>query len=286
MRACPGLFACWLLIPAICTGQTDGTRMEERTAAQLRATRQDSRSLPDSPGRVQAVAQPGDHSNDRLLWTLPNYLTVQSAQHVPPLTAREKFSIVARSSFDRVEYPYVAFLAGISQAMNSEPGYGQGAAGYGKRYGAAFADNTIENFMTGAILPSAFHQDPRYFQLGRGSFKQRAAYAVSRLFVTRSDRGYDQFNVSELLGSAITAGIGNAYRPAEDRTIGHTIGVWLSQLGWDALAITGKEFWPDIRRKLQKRRATHISQDSSEKYVNGRVAGPLQSAPAWAGHTQ
>jgi hypothetical protein len=41
----------------------------------------------------------------------------------------------------------------------------RGATGYAKRYGAQFADGTIENFMTKAILPSLLHQDPRYFQL-------------------------------------------------------------------------------------------------------------------------
>ncbi|MFZ0636107.1 MAG: hypothetical protein WAM08_11350, partial [Candidatus Acidiferrales bacterium] len=123
-------------------------------------------------------------SNDRLFWTLPNFLTVENAGQVPPLTAGQKFKVVARSSFDYVEYPWYGFLAGLSQAENSEPGYGQGAQGYAERYGAAFADGTIENFMVGAVVPSLIHQDPRYFQLGKGGFWHRAGYAVSRIFIT------------------------------------------------------------------------------------------------------
>src|SRR4029077_17323752 len=96
-------------------------------------------------------------SKDRLFFALPNFLTLETRQ-VSPLTTGQKFKAVTRSAFDYVEYPWYAFLAGISQAEHSEPGYGQGAAGYGKRYGAAFADGTMESFMTGAILPSLLRQ--------------------------------------------------------------------------------------------------------------------------------
>jgi len=190
-------------------------------------------------------------SNDRLFYTLPNFLTVQNAGQLPPLTSAQKFKVVARSSFDYVEYPWYGALAGISQAENSEPGYGQGAAGYGKRYGAAFADGTIENFMTGAILPSLLRQDPRFYQSGSGTFWHRTGYAVSRIFVTRTDSGGEQFNYSEIFGSAIAAGISTySYHPRADQTLPNTLSVWGTQVGYDMLTIVVKEFWPDIRRKI------------------------------------
>jgi len=207
----------------------------------------------DDQSRRSPEEQSGT-SKDRLFWTLPNFLTVENAAQIPPLTTGQKYKVVARSSFDPVEYPYVGFLAGISQAQNSEPGYGQGAAGYGKRYGAAFADNTIENFMTGAVLPSLLRQDPRYYQSGKGSFLHRAGYSISRIFVTRTDSGHNQFNVSEVAGAAIAAGISNAYHPAGDRTVSNTMSVWWTQIGWDAVATVVKEFWPDIRRKVHKKK--------------------------------
>jgi len=192
-------------------------------------------------------------SNDRLFWTLPNFLTVRS-QNIPPLSTGTKFKVVARGTFDPVEYGYIAFLAGISQAADSEPGYGQGAAGYGKRYGAAFADNAIENFMTGAILPSLLKQDPRFYQSGRGGFGRRVEYAISRIFITRSDAGHTQFNFSEVVGSAISAGISTySYHPSGDRTVGNAMSVWGTQVGWDTVTIVVKEFWPDIHRKLTKK---------------------------------
>jgi len=159
------------------------------------------------------IAGPGT-SNDRLFFTLPNFLTLENSGKVPPLTSKQKFAVVVRGSFDYVQYPWYAFLSGISQAENSEPGYGQGWEGYGKRFGAALADGTIENFMTGAILPSVLHQDPRYFQSGHGSFTRRTFYAVSRTLITRGDNGKNEFNYSEVVGGAMSAAISTySYHP-------------------------------------------------------------------------
>lgn len=194
-------------------------------------------------------------SNDRLFYTLPNFLTLENAAQMPPLTTGEKFKVVARGTFDYVEFPWYAALAGISQAQNSEARYGQGAAGYGKRYGAAFADGTIENFMVGAVFPSLLKQDPRFYQSGEGTFWHRTGYAISRIFVTRTDSGHQQFNFSEFLGSALAAGISTySYHPKADRTLANTASVWGTQVGYDTLTIVVKEFWPDIRRKLSHRK--------------------------------
>src|SRR5579863_7689082 len=152
----------------------------------------------DPPGTTQSDAG----SKDRLFFALPNFLTLENSAHVPPMTVAQKYKVAVRSSFDYVQYPWYAALAGISQAQNSEPGYGQGAEGYAKRFGAAFADGTIENFTTGAILPSLLHQDPRYFQSGKGGFWHRTFYAASRNLVTRTDSGKNQFNYSEVVGGA------------------------------------------------------------------------------------
>lgn len=193
-------------------------------------------------------------SNDRLFFTLPNFLTLENANQVPPLTTGQKYRVVVRSSFDYVLYPWYGFLAGISQAENSEPGYGQGAAGYGKRYGAAFVDGTIENFLTGAVFPTLLRQDPRFFQSGNGGFWHRTGYAMSRVIITRGDSGRSQANFSEIVGSALSAGISTySYHPRADRNLRNAASVWGSQVGYDTITFVAKEFWPDIRRKLHKK---------------------------------
>jgi hypothetical protein len=205
-------------------------------------------------------------SNDRLLFALPNFLTLQNGGHVPPLTTKAKFQVVARGTFDYVQYPWWAFLAAINQADNSEPGFGQGWDAYAKRYGTTAADSTIENFMTGAILPSILRQDPRFFQSGEGGFMRRTWYAATRIVVTRTDSGHQQFNFSEVFGSALSAGIATySYHPKStyistptnphlfvpsDRTLTNTAKVWGTQVSYDAITLVIKEFWPDIHRKL------------------------------------
>lgn len=193
--------------------------------------------------------------NDRIFWALPNFLTVENASNVPPLTVGGKFKLVARSTFDPVEYPFVGVVALINQASNSEPSFGQGLRGYAKRYGTAFGDTVIGNFMTNAVVPSLLRQDPRYYQLGKGGFLRRASYALTRVFVTRADSGAKQFNYSEILGNAMGAGIANAYHPPP-RTLANDVSIWWTSIGWDAAGFELKEFWPDIKHKLHKSAGT------------------------------
>jgi hypothetical protein len=206
----------------------------------------------DPPGTTQSDAG----SKDRLFFALPNFLTLENSAHVPPMTVAQKYKVAVRSSFDYVQYPWYAALAGISQAQNSEPGYGQGAEGYAKRFGAAFADGTIENFMVNAVVPAALHTDPRYYQLGTGGFVHRTGYALSRLFVTRTDSGHNTFNTGEIGGSLAAAAISTySYHPEADKNFPNTASVWGTQVGYDAIRIVLNEFWPDIRRKFAKHKS-------------------------------
>jgi hypothetical protein len=190
--------------------------------------------------------------DDRLFFLLPNYLTVENAKNIPPLTTGQKFKLVALGVFDPVEYPYVGVISLIDQAENTDPKYGQGVTGYAKRYGAAFADTAVENFMVGAIFPTLLHQDPRYYRSGKGGFFRRAGDAALRIFVTRTDSGKTQFNYSELVGSAVAAALSNTYHTPQNRNALNNANIWLTQLWGDAVGFEVKEFWPDIKRKLHK----------------------------------
>jgi hypothetical protein len=194
-------------------------------------------------------------SNDRLFYALPNFQTVDTAEQLPPLTAGQKFKLQARSQFDYFEIPWYGILAGFSQARNTSAGYGQGAAGYGKRYASEWGDGTIENFMVAAVFPSALRQDPRYYVLGKGSFWHRAGYAISRIVVTRSDSGRAEFNASQIFGSAVAAGISTySYHPRDERTLPNAASVWGTQIGLDTFTQGVKEFWPDIHRRFSRKR--------------------------------
>ena len=130
----------------------------------------------------------------------------------------------------------VLSLAGISQAQDSEPGYGQGAEGYFKRFGSAAADGIIENFM---VRQPSLHSSARtlvFYQESAGGFWHRTGYAVSRIVVTRSDSGHEMFNYSEMLGSGAGAAISTySYHPTADRTASNTMRVWGTQMGYDTM---------------------------------------------------
>src|SRR5437016_4055056 len=136
------------------------------------------------------------------------------------------------------------------QTANDPKAWGQGWDAYGKRYGASFADNSIGTYMTTAIFPSLLHEDPRYYQMGNGSFARRAYHAVNRLFVSRTDSGHDHFNYSESIGNAVAATMSNVYHVPEDRTASRNASTFGFLILYDGMNNELKEFWPDIRRKV------------------------------------
>lgn len=193
--------------------------------------------------------------NDRIFEVLPNYGTVENANALPPLRSGQKFRIATASVFDWGAYPFNAGLAGIAQARNDPKEWGQGWDAYGKRVGANFADNSIGTYMTVAIFPTLFHEDPRYYQLGKGGFRRRAYHAVERLFVTRTDSGHDRFNFSESVGNAAAAALSNIYHVPSDRTASRNATTFAFLIVYDGLSNGLKEFWPDIRRKVFRKNA-------------------------------
>jgi len=140
-------------------------------------------------------------------------------------------------------------FAGSSMAQ-CQYDFGQGAQGFAKYYGGAFADQAMGNMMSKGLFPIALRQDPRYFVKGSGGFWKRTGYAISREFITRGDDGGNQFNTSELAGNAVAAGISNAYYPAANRSFGTTVNKWSQQIGLDAAFNIMKEFWPDVRHNV------------------------------------
>jgi len=210
---------------------------------------------PNTPGQTQEQQK----KNDRMFFVMPNYLTVQNEAEVKPLTWKGKFAITADGAFDPYEFAIAGILAGIRQAENAYPGFGQGAIGYAKRYGTAMADQVDGNMMVGAVFPSILRTDPRYFQMGKGPFFRRFTYAISRIFITRKDSGGSTFNFSEPVGNGVAIGISNLYYPASDRGVSSNLTGWGVQMGLDAFGNELKEFWPDIHRRIANHHHRHDS---------------------------
>lgn len=214
--------------------------------------------VPDPPDAkvdtAEAVsAKSDDKRNDdkHILGVVPNYATVdEPSKQYHPISASEKFKLAAEDSFDPYSFVITGIYAGVAQWGDNYRQFGQGAQGYAKRYGAAFADGTISNYLTEGILPSLLHEDPRLFRLGTGSKWKRGAYAASRVLITRTDAGGERFNISEIAGNMMSAGISNLYYPPLNRNLDNTMEHFainvLSDAGFNVL----KEFWPDMHCKV------------------------------------
>ncbi len=152
----------------------------------------------------------------RVLAMVPNFY-VSYIPDAVSLTAKQKFKLAGRTVIDPVTFLMVGGAAGVQQAQNHFVGYGQGAQGYGKRFGAGYADTVAGTFIGSAILPSILKQDPRYFYKGTGSVRSRFLYAIANAFICKGDNGRWQPNYSSIMGSIAAGGISNIYYPAQDR---------------------------------------------------------------------
>lgn len=206
------------------------------------------------PTEVIAAEQIKAEEKQRLIGVIPNFYV--SYVHDPaPMTTKQKFSLASRDTFDPVSLVGVGLAAGIEQANNTYAGYGQGAAGYGKRFGAQFANGRSSDFLSHAVFPSLFHQDPRYFYQGTGSVKSRLVHAASFAIITRSDSGKLMPNYSYFLGDIVSGALSNAYYPSADRGINL---VFTNA----AIGIAGKAGGAIIREFLSKRLTTNVPGDA------------------------
>jgi hypothetical protein len=191
----------------------------------------------------------------RILGIVPNFRSVSVDEKLPPQSLKDKFQTTTLDSFDYSALIFAGMLAGVAQAENSYPEFGQGAAGYGRYYWHTLADQAVENYNVEFIFPTMLRQDSRYYTLGRGGLVKRTAYSFSRVFITRTDSGNETFNASEIMGAGSASAISSLYYPGSERTWTKIGQHWLTNVSLDGLTFVVKEFWPDVNNAIfrQKR---------------------------------
>jgi hypothetical protein len=217
-----------------------------------------SQAAQPQPGTVavppaKTEAGPGQPIEDkRAFGVLPNYKTAEESAVFVPLTTKAKFVIATKDSFDYPVFITTAFFAGLSQAEGTNNSlYGQGIEGFAHRYGIQYADQTIGNYFPEAIVPTLFHDDPRYFRRSEGAVHTRLLYALSRMFVCRNNNGNWTFNSPEIVGNIMAATAASSYHPHQ-----RTTGDIAEEAGnfWESDVVGNiiKEFWPDAKRHFEK----------------------------------
>jgi hypothetical protein len=208
----------------------------------------------DEQKRAAAQKQLEQEEHQRMLGVIPNFNEVIGGE-AEPLTPKQKFHLFFKGSIDPYQFVIAGIDAGIEQAEDEFPSYGQGSLGLLKRFGAAYADSFDGNFFGNAVLPVLLHQDPRYFRLGHGTFKRRLWYSMISTVRAKSDAGKWQPNYSNVIGNFIGGAISNAYYPATDRGFALTMERGATVTAEGTFGAFLEEFYPDYAAWRQRRKA-------------------------------
>ena len=208
---------------------------------------------PDSINVSEAVLAPVPGTTEtvskRLFGVIPNYRADQFQTTYVPISAAGKFAIARSDSFDWPNYFLLAGYALQSQVAAGGFLHSGGLNGFGRYYSRSVADQVVGAYVTEAILPTLFHEDPRFFRLGNGPILYRAYNAASRIFVTKRDDGSAGFNLSEIIGNMGVTAFGTIYY-TDQRNASESFERYAMSLGNDMISNMLTEFWPDIKRKI------------------------------------
>jgi len=226
-----------------------------------------------------AEQQIQQQQRQRVLGVLPNFNT-SYVYGAASLTAKQKFQLAFRSQIDPAAFGVAGFVALLGQAEGSHYAYGGGWGGYAKRYGQTYADAFDGQMIGNAILPSILHQDPRYFRLGRGSFKRRMMYALGTNVIARHDvTGKWEPNYSNVLGNFASGAISNIYLPENERGFSSTITGGFTVLVEGGVGSMFQEFWPDISRHF-----LHKDPTSGQDAINKTQPDPTGGGNPFSNH--
>jgi hypothetical protein len=228
--------------------------------------------------RKKAQEQLEQQEHQRVMRVMATFNTTGNKDAVP-LTAGQKYQLFFKSATDPWPFLLAAFLAGIDQADNSFPQYGQGLQGYGKRFGASYTDYFVGNFFGNAVLSSALHEDPRYYQKGTGSYLGRALWAASGTVWCKRDSGSWGPNYANVMGNMIGAAISNVYYPAPNRTVGGTLERGVSVTAQAIIGSEVIEFWPDMVRHHNRKQAEKLARQQGANTTAQPAPQPAAPPP-------
>lgn len=204
--------------------------------------------------RELAEEQLKQQEKQRVMGVMATFNTTRNPDAVP-LTPGEKYKLFFKSATDPWPFLLAGVVSSLNQANNSPPEWGQGWGPYAQRYGAAYSDYFIGNFIGNAVLPSLLHEDPRYFQRGHGKVITRILWAAGSSFWAKRDNGTWGPNWGNVGGNFIGTAIARVYYPASERNVRDTLmdGLTVTYEGMPGAELI--EFWPDMVRAHQRKQA-------------------------------
>lgn len=215
-------------------------------------------SLPDSPGQQQSANRPQPTPKEIAIYGPPRQAPFANSNILPNetpvhLSAMQKPLFALRQVADPENLPSALASAAWSHLINSSPHYGVNSTAFAQRFGASVANNASQTLLTAGLFSPIFHDDPRYFVMGRGhSIPRRAIYAASRVIFTRSDSGRQVINLPLLCGYFGAAAMNNLYFPQKDRGVASTFQNYPTSLVGAAVGFETHEFISDAMRLFHR----------------------------------
>ena len=233
-----------------------GATPDQNQAAQGSSSSQTTTQLSDAEKSKHDLAeeQLKQQEHNRVAGIMAAFNTTQN-QNAVPLSPGQKFKLFFKSATDPWPFGLAAVVAGINQADDSPAAWGQGTEGYATRFGGAYADYFIGNFFGNAVLPSLWHEDPRYFQKGTGSAANRFLWAAGSTVWCKRDNGKWGPNWANVMGNLIGSAISRVYYPPSERTVTDTITDGLTVSAEGIVGAEVIEFWPDLVRHHKRMKA-------------------------------
>jgi hypothetical protein len=225
------------------TGSSSAAQQDQNQASQNQSAQASQEKKPTASGQ-----QP-----KRILGIMPNYRAVSAGAIPPPPTPRHAFKIATQNSFDYSSFVFVGLTSMIAEGEDAHKQLGKGVPGYWAYSWRGFLDKVDGNYWVVFVLPSALHEDERYYAKGTGRVWKRALYASTRVLITPDYQGHNTINGAELLGRGVAQGISLSYYPSSDRTAGALATKYGYAILRDASTNTFREFWPDIAQHVLHR---------------------------------
>jgi len=235
---------------------------------------------PEEAERQKARDQLQAQEKQRVFGVMATFNTTTNKDALPLSTA-QKYQLFFKSASDPWPFLLAGFGAGIDQAEDSFPEYGQGMQGYAKRFGAAYTDYFTGNLLGNAVLASMMKEDPRYFQKGTGSYTSRFLWAATSTVWCKRDNATWGPNYANVLGNLMGAAVSNLYYPQADRTVGDTLSRGFTVTAQAIIGSEVIEFWPDIVRHHRRKQAEKLARQSGltiSKPAPQSVAPPTPSS--------
>jgi hypothetical protein len=229
--------------------------------------------------REKAEEQLKAQEHQRVLGVMATFNTTRN-QEALPLSSGQKYRLFFKSATDPWPFGLAFVVAGIGQVEDSDEEWGQGVQGYAKRFGGAYSDYFIGNFFGNAVLPSWWHEDPRYFQKGKGPFIKRFLWAAGSTVWCKRDRGGWGPNYANVVGNLIGSAIARTYYPAAERTVADTLSDGFEVSAEGILGAEVIEFWPDMVRHHRRKQAEKAAREAARSGAS--VPTPPQTTPPTA----